>query len=304
MNTFSHRRQERGYVLLVLLLFVALLAIGSLAVLQDIHSQVKRDREEELIHRGVQYSRAVRRYFKKFGRYPTRIEDLESTNNYRSLRKRYKDPMNRDPATGKEKDFKPLHMTDVQVSFNPGAASGIPPGPDANISAQQPTGVPGTLNSGVAATAGAGAGSMPQEAQAGGQAVDQSTASVTQENQPPQVNNSPLTQIQAQGANGLGPGNRQVFGGGAIIGVASANTKDRTIREFCKLDHYNKWQFIYDPSTDRGGLLMTPNQACQKTMGPLNQPQQNGQPGQNPGFGQNSPPQQPPVSQPPEQQQQ
>ncbi len=83
----NRSRGERGYVLLVLLLFVALLAIGSLAVLQDIHSQVKRDREEELIHRGVQYSRAVRRYLKKFGRYPTRIEDLESANNYRSLRK-------------------------------------------------------------------------------------------------------------------------------------------------------------------------------------------------------------------------
>src|SRR5260370_18625717 len=201
--------------------------------------------------------------------------------------------MNRDRATGKEKDFKPLHMTDVQVSFNPGAASALPPGPDANISAQQPS-PPGTLNGGVAATAGV-AGSMPQNPQASGQAVDQSTASVTQENQPPQVKNSPLTPITAQGANGLGPGNTRVFGGGAIIGVASANTKDRTIREFCKLDHYNKWQFIYDPSTDRGGLLMTPNQACQRTMGQINQPQQPGQPGQNPGQNQ-PPPQQPPAN--------
>ena len=299
MNTFSRRQQERGYVLLVLLLFMALLAIGSLAVLQDIHSQINRDREEELIHRGVQYSRAVRRYFKKFGRYPTRIEDLENTNNIRFLRKRYKDPIDRDPATGKERDFKPLHMTDVQVSFNPAAASGLPPGPDANISAQQPA-APGALNGeAVARGAAAGPGSNPQDAQAG----DQGNA--TQGNQPPQANNSPLTQIQAQGATDLGPGAGRVFGGGAIVGVASTSKK-KTIREFNKKDHYNQWQFIYDPTSDRGGLLMTPNQP--PLQGAAQIQQQNGQPGvqgQNPGFGQNPPQsQQPPVSQPPEQQQQ
>src|SRR5712692_10329197 len=114
----SRARREHGYILLTLMLFVALLTIGFLAIIQRIDFQIKRDREEELIHRGVQYSRAVRRYFKKFGRYPTRIEELESSNNIRFLRQRYKDPI-----TGK--DFKPLHLTDVQISFNPGAASGL-----------------------------------------------------------------------------------------------------------------------------------------------------------------------------------
>src|SRR5579864_8462317 len=118
----SHRRQEKGYILIVLLLFVALLSIGFLAAVRKMDFQVKRDREEEMIHRGVQYSRAVRRYFKKFGRYPTHIEDLESSNNIRFMRKRYKDPMNRDPKTGKERDFKILHLQDVQMSFN-----GAPP---------------------------------------------------------------------------------------------------------------------------------------------------------------------------------
>src|SRR6266849_4870573 len=108
---------ERGYILITLMLFVALLTIGLLAMVQNIESQIKRDREEELIHRGVQYSRAVRHYYKKFNRYPNRIEELENTNNIRFLRKRYKDPI-----TGK--DFKPLHMTDVQMSF----AGGLPPG--------------------------------------------------------------------------------------------------------------------------------------------------------------------------------
>ncbi len=47
-----------------------------------------------MIHRGVQYSRAIRTYYKKFGRYPTKLEDLDNTNNMRYLRKHYKDPMN------------------------------------------------------------------------------------------------------------------------------------------------------------------------------------------------------------------
>src|SRR6266700_2974397 len=121
----SRRRSECGYVLLILLLAVAFLSILSLKVIEDFRYQSQRDREEELIHRGCQYTRAVKKYFRKFGRYPTRIEDLKSTNRLRFLRKRYKDPMNRDPATGKERDFKFLHLTDIQSSFNTGPTNGL-----------------------------------------------------------------------------------------------------------------------------------------------------------------------------------
>src|SRR5271165_6330283 len=98
-NQSSGKNSERGYILLVLILAVALLTIAAVAVAPSIVFEARRDREEELIHRGVQYSRAIQHYYKKFKRYPTRIEDLESTNNLRFLRRRYKDPI-----TGK--DFK------------------------------------------------------------------------------------------------------------------------------------------------------------------------------------------------------
>src|SRR5438270_1122926 len=88
----SHPR-EHGYILLTLMLMTVALVIAAAAVLPSISFEIRRDREEELIHRGVQYSRAIRSYYKKFGRYPTRIEELESTNNLRFLRKRYKDPV-------------------------------------------------------------------------------------------------------------------------------------------------------------------------------------------------------------------
>src|ERR1035437_8347443 len=86
-----HRRREDGYVLLTLLLIVALMSFVALTVAVPIKFDLQRDREQEMIHRGVQYSRAIRNYYKKFGRYPTKIEDLESANNQRFLRKRYKD---------------------------------------------------------------------------------------------------------------------------------------------------------------------------------------------------------------------
>jgi type II secretory pathway pseudopilin PulG len=118
----SDRTAEGGYILLVLLLFVAILTIAAAAIAPSIAFQVRRDREEEMIHRGVQYSRAVRHYYKKFNRYPSKIEDLEDTNNYRSLRKRYKDPI-----TGA--DFKVLHLSEVQMALGGGAVGGLtPPG--------------------------------------------------------------------------------------------------------------------------------------------------------------------------------
>lgn len=285
-----HKSRQRGYVLLILLLSVALLSIGFLAMVQSIEFQVRRDREEELIHRGVQYSRAVRRYFKKFGRYPTRIEELESTNNLRFLRKRYKDPLNRDPKTGKEQDFKLLHLQDVQMSFSSSptkgmvAASDLANGNAAASSNQIQAGAPGALNDSSAPT-GVGPSAMggqqtQNQPQTADQNADQSAA------QPDQAGAGATPPPPQPLAQQLGPnGAPQVFGGGGIVGVASLN-KDKTIRVFNKKNHYNQWQFIYDPTTDRGGLLMTPNQPplMNAAQNVNQQQQQNGQfSGQNPG---------------------
>src|SRR5438874_3678212 len=166
----TRRRSERGYVLLILLLAVAFLSIAALTAVEDIHNQIQRDREEELIHRGVQYARAIKNYYRKFGRYPTRIEDLESTNHLRFLRKRYRDPMNRDPGTGKEKDFKFLHLTDVQTSFNTGPANGLVPVanmPGQVLGQSGPAGTNGDTSAAAAVTAEPNA--PAQNGEAGGQ---------------------------------------------------------------------------------------------------------------------------------------
>jgi type II secretory pathway pseudopilin PulG len=292
-----NRQSQGGYILLTLMLFIMLLVIFATSAVETITQQVKRDREEELVHRGVEYSRAVRHYYKKFGRYPTRIEDLESTNSVRFLRKRYKDPI-----TGK--DFKLLHQGEVQMSFGAGlggaaALSALA----ANAGGAQS---PQAMAAGIAAAQAAAQPATPVNTTSG----DADSSDAPSGAAP----GAPAGPGSSSGTSPVGSG--QVFGGGPIVGVASTS-KEQSIRSFNKKDHYNQWQFIYDPSSDRGGLLMTPNQPPLNINGqnpngqPVNGQPVNGQPGSgmsgsSGGFGsQPSSPVTPPAqpAQPPETQQ-
>src|ERR1700691_372205 len=129
---------DDGGVMLTLLLAMALLVIFAAAIVPSITFEIKREREEEMIHRGVQYSRAIRAYYKKFGRYPTRLEDLDNSNNLRYLRKHYKDPLN--CPKSKCQDFKLLHYGGPGRSLGGSFGGGTIPG-------ATPAGSPGGLNS-------------------------------------------------------------------------------------------------------------------------------------------------------------
>jgi type II secretory pathway pseudopilin PulG len=310
-------RAEEGYVLLSLLLIVALLVVAAAAVLPSISFEIKRDREQELIHRGVQYSRAIRSYYKKFGRYPTRIEELESTNNLRFLRKRYKDPI-----TGQ--DFKLLHFGEVKMAFNAplAGASNINGTPSLNNPAgfgsqPQPGGVPAGGSFAGPPTGFAAAAKDPSVPDSG---------SATDPNQTPSSNSSSSSSSSSASSDqpGQQPGTTssdklsgQTFGGGPVVGVVSTSKKD-SIREFNHKKKYDEWQFIYDPATDRGGLLSTPNQPPLQGFGNQNQnqpgqAQQQGNPNGSPfgspgGYNSNAPnpsgagAPQPPPTNPPDQQ--
>jgi hypothetical protein len=289
------RRDEDGYILLALLLIVAMMAIAAAIVVPKVAFEIKRDREEEMIHRGVQYSRAIRAYYKKFGRYPTKIEDLESANNLRFLRKRYKDPEN--CKAGKCEDFKLLHFGDVQMSGSLGG--GMIPGANTvgqmngangpqgagGFGQQQSTFGGNTLGgNGQGGNSFGGANSFGGNGAAGTNATP--PAAPGQQNGGDQANGTdtdsgtPATGTPGSGTPGSGtsgsgtqggPGSstgsafgngsaNPVMGGGPIVGVTSGNKKDPTIREFNHKKKYSDWQFIYDPGTDRGGMIMTPYQ--------------------------------------------
>jgi hypothetical protein len=69
-------------------------------------------------------------------------------------------------------------------------------------------------------------------------------------------------------------GNVQTFGGGAIIGVESLITK-QSIKEIGGKNHYNEWEFVYDPRVE---VLAQAGAAGQVQV----QQQQIGQPAGNP----------------------
>jgi type II secretory pathway pseudopilin PulG len=106
----NRRRAQHGYILLALLLATTLILIALAAGLPAITAELRRQREDELIHRGVQYTRAIRKYYRKFGSYPISLDQLSEANHMHFLRQQYKDPM-----TGGE--FRPLHVGEVPLTF-------------------------------------------------------------------------------------------------------------------------------------------------------------------------------------------
>ena len=100
---------ERGFVLLAVLFLVALILIGLAVAAPKMAKSIQRDKELELTHRGEQYKRAIKLYYRKFGSYPSSIDQLMNTNQVRFLRKRYKDPM-----TGKD-DWKLVYFGQAHI---------------------------------------------------------------------------------------------------------------------------------------------------------------------------------------------
>ena len=287
-SSLFHRRarsqaSERGYILLTLILVVSLMIIAAAIAIPAITFEIKRDKEEEMIHRGVQYSRAIRAYYKKLGRYPAKIEDLENTNNIRFLRRRYKDPL-----TGK--DFKLLHFGEAQMALGGGLGGGAIPGATpAGALNGQTGGAFGQSSFGQSSfgQSGTGNGGLQGNSSTGDATNANGQATGDQSQTGDQSGDSKQSGSSTQ--SGINSGNltAQTFGGAPIVGVASLS-KEKTIREYNHKKKYNEWQFIYDPSMDRGGIINAPYQPALMTFSNqnLNGTQGNGnQPGQSP-FGQ------------------
>jgi type II secretory pathway pseudopilin PulG len=259
------RSREKGYILLTLLLVVALMGIFALAAASKIDFEIRRDREQEMIHRGVQYSRAIRAYYKKFQRYPTRLEDLDNTNNLRYLRKHYKDPLN------KNGDFRLLHYGEPGVTLGGGLVGGSIPGatPAGSAGGLNGSGQSGSaFGSGLGGSSGfgnSGVNSSGVFAQSsGGLGANSNSQTATGQQGTTPASGSDPTQASAPVAGSTASGDtssgsQQLVASGPIVGVASVSKKG-TIREFDKKKKYNEWQFVYDPAFDRGFLITTPYQ--------------------------------------------
>lgn len=223
-KTNRSRSGQSGYVLLALMLAVTLILIALSVEAPRIAQQIKREKEEELVHRGKDYATAIKRFVhKNGGRYPVSIEQLEDTNHVRYLRKRYKDPM-----TG-EDNWRMVHFGEAIVNI---------PTPNPGLSGSTNPAAGNTLGGTVVATGPA-----------------QNPAGTAQNPGSPQLGPAqpqPGNTGQLGSLNTSNIGNGQTVGGGQIIGVASVD-KGQGIKEFNDKDHYNDWFFVYDLRLEQSG---------------------------------------------------
>ncbi len=254
---------QRGYALLMVLSFMAILMIGATAATVKWATAGRRETETEMAWRGNQYVRAIRLYFRKNGRYPQSITDLTDyhSGQPRFIRQAYADPINMEDGSWRLIYVMPSGQLVGSVMHRSLSLGGLAAmtGPNQNPLGGQPNSGNNLAPMGSATTSPGQTPPAPGQTPTSG-----GDSSQGQDQQPPTF------------------GSGQVFGG-SLIGVAS-KIKKPSIRIYQGGDTYFKWEFIYDPTSPTG--------AIQASTSPATAPA--GSTGQTP------PNQQPPNQQPPQ----
>ncbi len=101
----SRRRQrEAGFAMMLVFLMAAVAVLMLYKEVPRLAFDAQRTRERLLIAHGEEYKRAIQMFVVKNKRWPSKVEELESLNNQRYLRKRFVDPM-----TGKD-EWRMIHI--------------------------------------------------------------------------------------------------------------------------------------------------------------------------------------------------
>lgn len=239
--TRRRNSSEEGYILVVVIFMMALLALTLSVAAAKMAKEIQRDRELETMERGKQYIRAVKMYYKKFNAYPPNVDALvKPTNNIRFLRKKYLDPI-----TGKD-DWKPVYLgqnkapTAMCFFGQPCAGSTI-----------AATGTNSVTGASSVDSAFMSSGSNTDSSTSGSSSSgNSSTSSSTTSTSASSLFSSGSSSTSASGSTGSSTGTSGSFGGGAIIGFSPGSTK-KSMMVYKKKDHYNEWEFVYDPITDQ-----------------------------------------------------
>jgi type II secretory pathway pseudopilin PulG len=229
-----HRNSQSGYALLIILILVTLMSIALAAAIPAIKTQIRREQEIELQHRGDQYVRAIQKYYHKKGSYPNSIDQLMSDGTTRFLRKRYKDPL-----TGKD-DWRIIHFGEAKYPPKIKGIGGSQPGQQIgqNVGTSIGTDVGSSPNS---ASLGAGYNSSTPGQNPGSAAAGQYPSGAQSGPQPiggvglAASNSGPLSSSSGVGQAGQ-----------PVIGVATPKTDD-SLKVYNDRKKYNEWEFIYDP---------------------------------------------------------
>lgn len=148
----SYKRQG-GYALLIVVFLTTLVLVGTMTIGLRVLTEGRREKEQDMIWRGKQYTRGIKLYYQKFGRFPTSLDDLTkpSNGNIRFMRQAYKDPMNQEDGSWRLIYVGPAGQ--LIGSLNPAVSNAQMPG--------------GIGQPAVAGASPAGFGSLPAAAGAG-----------------------------------------------------------------------------------------------------------------------------------------
>lgn len=303
-------RCEKGFALIFVLFLVALLIVGGSVAFVNRLTEGKRQREAETIWRGQQYARAIGLYYRKFGRFPTNVDDLvKEQNGVRFLREPYKNPMNKEDGSWRFIYVTPtgqligsVRYTSLQQmafldkqrqlgvatgALAAGGSAGVPGVATDNSTGQPPSQPPGQ--------------SSAQQGVLGGSGVAPGNLSV-----PPGSSSSAVQNGQPQNAPGTlgGPGGQQPAQppfsqgsqaqmgtnpgmsvnessdssgpvmGGFIIGVAGKSDKS-SIKVYKGGVTYKQWEFIFNPleQVQTIGTVLTTTGTQQQGAAPFGMPQ-------------------------------
>lgn len=247
----GRKQSEEGYILVAVIFMLALFALMMTVAAPEIAKSIQLDRERETMERGKQYVRAIQLYYRKFHAYPPSMDALVKTDNIRFLRKKYTDPM-----TGKD-DWRLIHFGEAKTQtlgfFGQPLAGAT--GGSAGGSMLAGTG-PGGNNTSTGFENSSGLGGGIGSSPGGGSSLSGSNNFLGSDSggttgTAGASGSTGSTDSSGNGTSGTGSssGNGQTFGGAGIIGVAPGLDK-QSIMIYKKKDHYNQWEFIYDPLTD------------------------------------------------------
>jgi hypothetical protein len=274
------RSRQGGYALLLVVFLTALVVVGTMSIGLRILTQGRREKEQEMIWRGKQYTRGIKLYYRKLGRFPNSMDDLvkPKIGNLRFMRQAYKDPMNKEdgswrliyvgPAGNLIGSLKPP-QGGIQMPV-PGGQAGAAPGSSLGTFGGLPAPAGGIAPSGGAP----GTGTGGTGAVVGAQGTD-----------------STGTGADSQG---VPTGDTPTIMGGNIIGVGS-KINQSSVMVYEKAHNYRLFEFIWDPTQDIG-IAAAPGVPIGT---PAGTPA--GTPGQNPAGSQPNPfgpPQTPPTAVP------
>jgi hypothetical protein len=224
--------------LLLVIFLVTILLISTTVVAPNILTEGKREKEKEMIWRGKQYTRGVKLYYRKLGRFPTSLDDLikPKVGSLRFMRQAYKDPMNKEDGTWRL----------IYVGAGGQLIGSLKP-PQQNLQLPQ-GGAIGTPASAMNGPAPAQQGAFGQQGVAGGILQGAAASGVTA----PATTGTPVSADQGNaGSNSstILSGDTPTIVGGNIIGVGSKVNKPSIII-YDKAKNYRLFEFIWDPSKD------------------------------------------------------